>query len=98
MSMNLHCKEMELWQISSYFTYMMAYRYKNIPNPNNLEKDLYKPIVEPKMDSWWNIRERYKLWIWDYANTFYNVDGIRENCEEHIKKLYSFKKLHFYIM
>jgi len=93
MSMNLHCEEMDLWQTPSYITYLCMNTWELKDNPDNPEKSIYKYHKKVKEDIWYRIRERYALWIQ------YQINGTdRHMGEEHLKDLFSYKKLHFYVM
>lgn len=89
MSMNLHCKEMELLQTPSHITYMCLYIGKDKKGHYIQEKD------------WKAIRFRYTEWAKSSLNGVWlckeDLDQQRLVVGEHIERLESFKKLHFFI-
>ena len=88
MSMNLHCREVELWQTPTFITYMCFEKV------NNKGK-----IVE---DNWSSILHRYILWLkqtlnGEYKDKFHEREKAKA-VAKHIEELRKYKKLHFYIM
>lgn len=87
MSMNLECKEVELWQTPTHITYMCYFKWRNeklIPFQNTGR-------IEQIQDNWISIRERYILWCemytQDYCNRLYsktqtNIYGVLLTDEE----------------
>ena len=90
MSMNLHCKEMDLRQTPTCITNMCVYV--------GVGKDGHG--VQDK--NWKAIRYRYIQWVKSHLNGVWedpdDYEWVRKSIEEHIDELMSFKKLHFYVM
>lgn len=86
MSMNLHCEEMDLWQTPTHITYMCF--YDNI--------DLKKQAL------WIDARSRYAIWIKSTADGVYDsqeeCDEVHDRINSHLRELYKYKKLNFFIM
>lgn len=59
MSVNLRCKEVELWQTPTHITYMCYYRWK----PEKLIAFQTTGRTEAVKDHWMSIREKYILWV-----------------------------------
>ena len=110
MSMNLHCKEVDLQQTPTYITYICYYSYKKDKENSNV-------AVQVK-DNWISIREKYILWLKMRFQDHYNYwpsnwsslseeerqdihtqkEDDRKYMHDQIDLLRSFNKLTFYIM
>jgi hypothetical protein len=84
MSMNLHCKEVELWQTPTYITNMCFYQFDR--SRDGWRNILYRYLewVKHFSDGVWESEEEY--------------NDMRERIKDHIIELNSFSELHFYIM
>jgi hypothetical protein len=88
MSMNLHCKEVDLWQTPTHITYMC---FEKVNSKGKIIQDNWKSILH-----------RYILWLKQTLNGVYEnqLEEMEkaETVAKHIVELKKYKKLHFYVM
>ena len=83
MSLNLHCKEVKLWQTPTYITKMCYYKYGGIRDDWRNIKYRYIFYIESHLDGVWESEIDYKY--------------MKNNIRKHIKELNKFEKLTFEI-
>lgn len=86
MSMNLHCKELDLWQTPTHITYMCM----------SLDK---KGNPDGGMEG---VRKRYLYWVRSHTNGVWKVpeqyEEMKSNVKEHCEAVLKLKNPDFYSM